>query len=236
MGNNNPDTHGKLTIPEWGEQDRPREKYASRGAAALSNAELIAILLRTGTATASAVDLAKQVLHFCNNQLNQLSEMSLNQLLEINGIGPAKATTLLTAFELGRRVRAEAIQQQKHIHSSLDVVEIMQDKIAHLRHEEFWCIYLNTANGILATEQLGRGGITNTAVDIRIVMQRAVLLGATAIIVSHNHPSGSMRPSNADIKLTQAIQKAAQVLNINFLDHIIVHKSDYYSFSEEGQL
>lgn len=226
----------KLSIPEWFADDRPREKFSAKGASYLSNAELIAILLRTGNSTASAVELAQQLLHSCDNQLNRLAERTIEQLSEIKGIGPAKAISLMAAFELGKRLRSEKIQQRKHIDTAIDVVEIMQDKIAHLRHEEFWCLFLNAANDIISTEQIGKGGITSTTVDIRIVMQRAVLLEATGLIITHNHPSGALTPSKSDRKLTEAIQKAATIFSINLLDHIILHKDQHFSFQSEGLL
>lgn len=231
-----PDSSGKLSISEWSVEDRPREKFSAKGASHLSNAELIAILLRTGNNTSSAVELAQQLLHTCDNQLNLLTERSIEQLSEIKGIGPAKAISLMAAFELGKRLRSEKVHQRKHIETPLDVVEIMQDKIAHLRHEEFWCLYLNTANDIISVEQIGKGGISSTTVDIRILIQRALLLGATGILVTHNHPSGALTPSRSDTKLTDAIQKAAALFSINLVDHIILHKDNHFSFQDNGLL
>lgn len=231
-----PDSSGKLSISEWSVEDRPREKFSSKGASHLSNAELIAILLRTGNNSSSAVELAQQLLHTCDNQLNRLAERSIEQLSEIKGIGPAKAISLMAAFELGKRLRSEKVQQKKHIQTPLDVVEIMQDKIAHLRHEEFWCLYLNTANDIISIEQIGKGGISATTVDVRILIQRAILLGASGILVTHNHPSGALSPSRSDTKLTETIQKAAELFSINLVDHIILHKDDHFSFQDNGLL
>ncbi len=226
----------RLTILQWSAEDRPREKYAARGASALSNAELIAILLRTGTAHESAVDVAKRLLASCNNQLNLLAERKLPQLMEANGIGQAKATTLLAAFELCKRMRSERITQARHINKVTDVVEVMQDKIAQLTHEEFWVIFLNQACKILKIEQVGRGGLNSTAVDIRLILQKAVMLDATNLIVCHNHPSGSVRPSSQDKMLTRQIRDAASLLNLQLTDHIILHKDAYFSFSEDGLL
>lgn len=229
-------SNSKLSIPQWRADDRPREKYFQKGATSLSDAELIAILLRTGTSTYSAVDIAKQLLHSCDNQLNKLADLSLERLIETNGIGPAKAVTLQAAFELGRRIRSERIENERHIHSSEDVLEIMQKKIAHLRHEEFWVIYLNQAARILQIEQIGKGGLTSTTVDIRLIFHTALSCEATNIIVCHNHPSGSLKPSKADIMLTCQIEEAANFFNINFMDHIILHKDSFYSFQENGKL
>lgn len=226
----------KLTIKQWSVQDRPREKYAKNGAVALSDAELIAILLRTGNASDSAVELAKKVLASSGNSLNTLSQMSLNHLSQIKGIGQAKAVSLMTAFEIGKRIQAEKVEERLQILSSNDVVDYMQNKIAYLEHEEFWTIYLNQANRILNTCQISKGGISSAEVDTRIIMQQAVLCKATQIVLCHNHPSGNVRPSRTDIQLTERIQKAARVMDINVVDHIIVHRRKYYSFVEEGQL
>ena len=226
----------RLTIKEWSVQDRPREKYAKNGAVALSDAELIAILLRTGSETESAVGLAKQLLSSSNNSLNVLSEKTLPELSEIKGIGQAKAIALLTAFEIGRRIRTEKVELQPHIQNSMDVVNLMQAKIAYLKHEEFWVIYLNNANLILKTVQISKGGITSTEVDTRIVMQEAVMLKATQIILCHNHPSGSVKPSKADITLTEKVNKISRIMDIVLVDHIIIHRENYYSFAEEGRL
>lgn len=226
----------KLTIKEWSVQDRPREKYAKNGAVALSDAELIAILLRTGSTAESAVDLAKKLLATSGNSLNALSDMSLRDLSRIKGIGQAKAIALLTAFELGKRIRAEKVEESLQILNSRDVVNLMQDKIAHLDHEEFWAIYLSQANRILQTCQISKGGISSTGVDTRIVIQEAVLNKATQIILCHNHPSGSVRPSRADIQLTEKLHHAAELMDLILVDHIIIHKERYYSFVEEGRL
>lgn len=226
----------KLTIKEWSVQDRPREKYAKNGAVALSDAELIAILLRTGNSAESAVDLAKKLLAVSGNSLNNLSDMSLRELSQIKGIGQAKAIALLTAFELGKRIRSEKVEESLQILNSRDVVNLMQDKIAYLDHEEFWAIYLNQANRILQTCQISKGGISTTGVDTRIVMQEAVLNKATQIILCHNHPSGSVRPSRADIQLTEKLHHAAELMDLLLVDHIIIHKERYYSFAEEGRL
>ena len=226
----------KLTIKEWSVQDRPREKYAKNGAMALSDAELIAILLRTGNTAESAVDLAKKLLAASGNSLNSLSDMSLRELSKIKGIGQAKAIALLTAFELGKRIRSEKVEESLQILNSRDVVNLMQDKIAYLDHEEFWAIYLNQANRILQTCQISKGGISTTGVDTRIVMQEAVLHNATQIILCHNHPSSSVRPSRSDIQLTEKLHRAAELMDLILVDHIIIHKERYYSFAEEGRI
>ncbi|MBR4646641.1 MAG: DNA repair protein RadC [Bacteroidales bacterium] len=226
----------RLTIKEWSVQDRPREKYARNGAASLSDAELIAILFRTGNASESAVELAKRLLSSSNNSLNELSEKTLLELSETKGIGQAKAMALLTAFEIGRRIRAEKVEEKPIIKSSLDVVNLMQNKIAYLDHEELWVIYLNQSSRILGVAQINKGGIASTEVDVRIVLQQAVVKKSTQIILCHNHPSGSIRPSKADIQLTEKTRKAANLLDVMLVDHIIIHRERYFSFVEEGML
>ena len=233
---NNTYENRRLTIKEWSVQDRPREKYAQNGAVALSDAELIAILLRTGNESETAVELAKRLLSSSENSLNILSGKTLRELSEIRGIGQAKAISLLTAFEIGRRIRSEKVELKPHIQNSMDVVNLMQSKIAYLNHEEFWVIYLNNASLILKTVQISKGGITCTEVDTRIVMQEAVILKATQIILCHNHPSGSVKPSRADVNLTEKLRQAAQIMDIVLVDHIIIHRERYYSFTEEGIL
>ena len=224
----------RLTIKEWSVQDRPREKYARNGAASLSDAELIAILFRTGNASESAVELAKRLLSSSNNSLNTLSEKTLRDLSEIKGIGQAKAMALLTAFEIGKRIRAEKVEERPVIQNSMDVVNLMQNKIAYLDHEELWVIYLNNSNRILDVVQINKGGISSTEVDVRIVLEKAVVMKSTQIILCHNHPSGSVRPSKADIQLTEKTRKAANILDVMLVDHIIIHKGKYYSFAEES--
>lgn len=226
----------RLTIKEWSVQDRPREKYARNGAAALTDAELIAILFRTGNVSESAVELAKRLLSSSNNSLNELSEKTLLELSETKGIGQAKAMALLTAFEIGRRIRAEKVEEKPVIKSSLDVVNLMQNKIAYLDHEELWVIYLNQSSRILDVVQVNKGGIASTEVDVRIVLQQAVVKKSTQIILCHNHPSGSIRPSKADIQLTEKTRKAANLLDVMLVDHIIIHRDRYFSFVEEGLL
>ena len=226
----------RLTIKEWSVQDRPREKYARNGAASLSDAELIAILFRTGNASESAVELAKRLLSSSNNSLNELSEKTFLELSETKGIGQAKAMALLTAFEIGRRIRAEKVEEKPVIKSSLDVVNLMQNKIAYLDHEELWVIYLNQSSRILGVAQINKGGIASTEVDVRIVLQQAVVKKSTQIILCHNQPSGSIRPSKADIQLTEKTRKAANLLDVMLVDHIIIHRERYFSFVEEGML
>lgn len=229
-----PDGHNSLH--DWRACDRPREKYMRKGPSALSNVELIAILLNTGTARQTVVELAQNLLLACNGQLSKLSEYTLSKLMEIKGIGEAKAITLRAAFELGNRVRSEKVEDGNHISSATDVLELMQDKIAHLHHEEFWAVYLNNKGKALHTAIAGKGGLTSTAVDVRLILKEALLQNATSIVLCHNHPSGLLRPSKEDLCLTRKIKNAADLLNIKLVDHIIVYQNRFFSFSDEGYL
>ena len=226
----------RLTIPEWSAADRPREKYLARGSRHVSDAELIAILLRNGSKDESAVDLAKRILAVNGNSINQLAEMSIADLLRVNGIGKVKAITLHAAFELGRRRRAENIEQAKKITCTEDVVALMQSRLAELDHEEFWVIFVNQAAGILRVEPIGAGGLTSTIVDVSLIIKTAVAVNATGLFLCHNHPSGSLCPSESDLKLTQKIKQAAAVCDIAVHDHVIIHKESFFSFLEEGLL
>lgn len=225
-----------LSIPEWSVSDRPREKYLTHGADHLGDAELLAILLRTGTSQESAVDLAKRILAANGNNLNRLSEMSVEELTRIKGIGKVKAVTLQAAFELGRRRRTALVEEKKKIGSVEDVIELMQSRLADARQEQFWTIYLNNASSLLLTQCIGTGSLTKTIVDIRKIIQKALYLGATGLILCHNHPSGNLKPSREDLELTLTIRKAAQLFNLEVKDHVIIHKSNGYSFLEEGLL
>ncbi len=225
-----------LSIPEWSVSDRPREKYLTHGADHLGDAELLAILLRTGTSQESAVDLAKRILAANGNSLNRLSEMSVEELTRIKGIGKVKAVTLQAAFELGRRRRAALVEEKKKIGSVDDVIELMQSRLADAQQEQFWTIYLNNASSLLLTQCIGTGNLTKTIVDVRKIIQKALDLGATGLILCHNHPSGNLKPSREDLELTLTIRKAAQLFNLEVKDHVIIHKSNGYSFLEEGLL
>lgn len=223
-----------FSIKSWNEDDRPREKLLSKGKSALSNAELIAILLGSGSRSESAVDLAKRMLNFTDNNLNAFGKLSVNDLTQFKGIGEAKAITIITALELARRVRLEDALQQDKITSSKAVCEIMQPLIGELPHEEFWVIYLNNANKVLHKSQLSKGGLTATLVDVRILFKKAVELMATGIILCHNHPSGKLKPSEADKNLTEKIKQAGEALDIKVLDHLIITEKDYFSFADSN--
>jgi len=227
-------SHSKLTIPDWAIQDRPREKYLSLGFSSLSDAELIAILLRSGTKNESAVDVARNLMAGCQNNLNCLSEMPINKLLKINGIGKVKAITLLVAFELGKRCRVATVEQKRKIDTTSDLVELMQTKNARLSYEEFWVLFLNQGSFVLGVGNFGKGGITSTSVDIRLILLKALELKATGLIMCHNHPSGDLTPSKIDIALTTQMRDAALLLSIQLLDHVILCNENYYSFAENG--
>lgn len=224
----------KLAIKDWSISDRPREKYLAKGFHTLSDAELIAILIRTGSSDESAVDLGIRLLAMNKNDLNRLAEMSTKELMAINGIGKVKAITIKAAFELGQRRRAEIVSIKKKIKSATDVSELMQDKIAHLEHEEFWSIFLNQSNSILGVDNFSKGGITSTTVDIRLIIKKAIEYNATGLLLCHNHPSGKVNPSEQDLNLTRQLVNAAKMFNIRVLDHIILHKDLFYSFNSEG--
>lgn len=229
-------SHTKLTIAEMSIDDRPREKVIQKGFSALTNSELIAILLRTGNPNESVLDLSKRILRAGNDNLNALSQLPLEQLTQLKGIGQAKAITLMAAFELGKRCRCEEVIQRKTIQSPQDVLELMQDKNAYAQHEEFWVIYLSQSSQILHTEKISQGGITSTVVDIRLILKQAINLNATCFILCHNHPSGNLNPSAQDRKMTSQMMMAAEYLSLKLLDHIIIHQNRFYSMNEMENL
>lgn len=223
-------------IKEWNEDDRPREKMAFKGSSALSNAELIAILIANGTREKSAVDLAKEILDFAQNDLNNLARLSLKEMQQIKGIGQAKAISILAALELGRRRQQYMSLEKKKISSSKDAFEILAPMIADKEHEALAVLYLNTANKVTQTEILSYGGLSATIVDIRIILKNALLHLAPKIIIAHNHPSGNMQPSKADKDITEKLKQASNYLEIQFLDHLIIGQDSYYSFADEGYI
>ncbi len=223
-------------IRHWAEEDRPREKLLTKGKAALNDAELIAILIGSGSRNETAVDLGKRMLLRVNDNLNALGKLSIAQLTTFKGIGQAKAVTIVAAMELGRRRRESAAEELTKISSSETVFELMQPVIGELSHEEFWIIYLNNANKIIAKSQLSKGGITGTLVDVRLVLRTAIENGAVGLILVHNHPSGTLTPSDADKQITKKLKLAAESLDIKILDHVIVTETQYFSFADDGIL
>lgn len=222
------------SIKSWAEDDRPREKLLLKGKVALSDAELIAILIGSGSRNESAVALAKRILNSIENNLNNLSKLSVSDLQKFKGIGEAKAISIITALELGRRRRLEEALVLPKITSSKAVFEIMQPIIGELQHEEFWVIYLNNSNKVLYKKQLSKGGLTGTLVDVRLVYKKAIEIYATALILCHNHPSGKLQASQADKSITSKMKLAGETLDIKVLDHIIITENAYFSFADEN--
>ncbi len=226
-------THFPIT--NWSEDDKPREKLMLKGKNALSDAELIAILIGSGSRNESAVDLSKRILASVDT-LNSLGKMSVSQLIDFKGIGEAKAITIIAALELGRRRRAEDSVEMTKITSSKMVFEIMQPIIGELPHEEFWVLFLNNSNKVILKSQLSKGGISGTIVDVRLVFKIALESGATGLILCHNHPSGTLMPSDADKHITKKLKMAGDSLDVKVLDHLIITETKYYSFVDEGIL
>lgn len=221
-------------INQWAEDDRPREKFLLKGKSTLSDSELLAILIGSGSRNESAVQLCQRILASSENNLNALGKMSVSQLMQFKGIGEAKAISIAAALELGRRRRAEEAVELKKITSSKAVFDIMQPIIGELPHEEFWVLYLNNSNKVIYKTQLSKGGITGTVVDIRLIFKMAFEQNATGLILSHNHPSGKLIASEADLKITKRIKEAGQTLEIQVLDHLIITENGYLSFQDEG--
>jgi DNA repair protein RadC len=226
----------KLTIKEWAVDDRPREKMIQKGTAALSNAELIAILLGNGTIEDTAVGLAQKLLQKANNNLNELARFDFRSLCKIKGIGEAKAVRLLAALELGKRRNIEPHVERKKITCSNDVAEIFIPLLRDLPHEEFWIVLLNRANLIIDTYRISQGGISGTVTDVRLILKAALDRMATQLILCHNHPSGNLQPSKEDINITHKIYEAGKLLDVQLLDHIIVSATGYYSLADNGLL
>lgn len=225
----------KLNINQWAKEDRPREKMAYLGTEALSNAELLAILIGSGSTDESAVTLMKRVLADCSNNLNSLGKKTLHELMVYKGIGEAKAITILAACELGKRRQAETPEERPDLSSATKIYRHMHQLMQDLDVEEFWVLLLNQHYRLIKKVRISHGGITETAVDIRIIIREAVLANATILAVCHNHPSGSLSPSRADDELTKAIQKACELMRIYFMDHVIVTDGQYYSYHELGK-
>ena len=226
----------KLTIKSWAEADRPREKLVEKGKSTLSEAELIAILISSGNKNESAVDLSKRILNSVNNDLSELSKLTVNELTKFNGIGEAKAISIISALELGRRRRETKGLKKEKITSSKDIVEIFQPMMSDIKHEEFWVLLLNRANKIISKHNVSSGGVSGTVVDSKIIFKLAIENLASSVILCHNHPSGNTQPSDADIKLTKQIKDAGKLLEIAVLDHVIITERGFYSFADEGMI
>ena len=228
----------KLSINKWAEEDRPREKLMRLGPSALSNAELLAILIGSGSQDESAVDLMKRVLADCDNNLNTLGKKAIAELTDgsYKGMGPAKAVTILAACELGKRRQAEKAEERKQLNSATAIYEYMHPRMQDLSEEEAWVLLMNQNFKLIKAVQLSHGGITETAVDIRVIIKNALLCNATVVALCHNHPSGNARPSGDDDRITQKLKKACEVMRLYMLDHLIITDGRYYSYSEEGRL
>lgn len=225
-------THQHLTIKKWAEEDRPREKLLKKGVNSLSNAELIAILIGSGNKDETAVELAKRILNSVDNNLHELSKKTINDLSRFKGIGQVKAISIVAAVELGRRRKASEILKREKITSTNDSIELFRSKMIDLPHEEFWAVLLNQANQIIDFYKISQGGINATVTDIKLIIKFALEKTASAIVVAHNHPSGSPTPSEADIDVTKKIKDAAAFFDILLLDHIIITTEKSYSFAE----
>lgn len=223
-------------INQWAEDDRPREKFLLKGKSTLSDSELLAILIGSGSRNESAVQLCQRILSSANNNLNVLGKLSVQQLMQFKGIGEAKAISIASALELGRRRRIEDAVELQKITSSKAIFEIMQPIIGELPHEEFWVLYLNNSNKVIYKTQLSKGGITGTVVDIRLLLKIALEHNAISLILCHNHPSGKLIASDSDIQITHRIKAASKQLDLAIIDHVIVTESGYLSFADENIL
>jgi DNA repair protein RadC len=224
------------TIKSWAEEDRPREKLLLKGKNALSDAELLAILLGSGSADESAVELGKRILNSAGNNLNELAKISLGDLQKFRGIGEVKALTIAAALELGRRRKDAEVHEKPQVKSSLDAFSLMSGRLLDLPHEEFWVVYLNRNCRVIKEENISRGGIAGTVVDVKLIMKSALECTASSIILFHNHPSGNHNPSPEDIKITKRIAEAARLFEISVFDHLIIYENKYTSFADEGYL
>ena len=225
----------KLNIKQWAEEDRPREKMVKLGTEALSDAELLAILIGKGSAKEDAVSLMKRILADCKNNLNTLGKQSIHELCQYNGIGEAKAITILAACELGKRRQMERPEERPDLGTATRIYNHMHPIMQDLDVEEFWVLLLNQHYRLIKKVRISHGGITETAVDIRIIMKEAVLANTTILAVCHNHPSGNLKPSRQDDELTKSIKRACELMHIHFLDHVIITDGQYYSYHEQGK-
>ena len=226
----------KITIKSWAEEDRPREKLTLQGRRSLSDAELIAILIGSGTPNESAVELSKRILHSCDHDLHSLSKLSIQDLSKFKGIGEAKSISIIAALELGRRRKETTHQQYIIVNSSKDAYHAIKSQFVDLNHEEFWILLLNRANKITSRHLISKGGQAGTVADPKIIFNTALQNHASSVILAHNHPSGNLRPSQADIDLTRKLKSAGAFLDIPVLDHLIITDNGFFSFTDEGML
>jgi len=226
----------RLTIKKWAEEDRPREKLLLKGKAALSEAELIAILIGSGNTEQTAVELSQHILNQCDNNLANLARLSVKDLQKFKGIGEAKAISIVAALELGRRRKEEEPAKRVKISSVRDAYELLKGDLMDLNHEEFWLVLLKRNNEVIRKEMLSRGGVSGTVVDPKIIFKRALEEMASSLILAHNHPSGNLKPSHDDLRLTKRLEEAGRSLDISIYDHLIITDHDYFSFADEGLL
>lgn len=227
----------RLSIKEWAKEDRPREKMLDCGAAALSDAELLAILIGSGNSEESAVQLSQRILYSVHNNLNELGGLSIQELCaNFKGIGEAKAVTIVAALELGKRHAISALPQRSSVRTSEDAYLLFQARLSDLPHEELWIALTNRVNKVIQKVKIGQGGIDGTIADVRLILKAAIEMRASGLILCHNHPSGSLHPSKQDDALTERVQKSATLMDILLLDHIILSNEGYYSYADEGKL
>ncbi len=227
----------RLTIREWAEDDRPREKMLRKGSQSLSDAELLAILIGSGSRNETVVELSRRILHDCHDNLNELAQMSIADLCKrFKGIGEAKAITIVAALEMGKRRKMSENLERKKVTSSLDLFDLFEPVLIDLAHEEFWVGLLNGANKVIEIKRLTQGGTRQTVVDIPMILKMALEKSALSIVVAHNHPSGQNRPSHEDEVITKRIKSGCEAIGISLLDHIIIAKGQYYSFADEGKM
>lgn len=226
--------HKHLNLKAWAEDDRPREKLVGKGRQALSDAELLAILLSSGNRDETAVQLAQRILGSSGNSINQLAKLQLNDLKKFKGVGEAKAVTIAAALEIGRRRKDETVEEKPKITSSAQAYALLKPKLHDLPHEEFWVIYLNRSNQAIKTDCISRGGVSGTVVDIRLILKPAIECLASGLILAHNHPSGNLRPSQEDLLLTRRVKEAAKVMDILLQDHLILGDGNYLSMVDES--
>lgn len=226
----------RLGIKAWAEEDRPREKLLEKGRHVLTEAELIAILIGSGSRNETAVELSKRILASVGNNLNDLGKLSVQELVKFKGIGEAKAISVMAAMELGRRRKETEIIKKDKIATSQDVYDLMKPAMVDLPHEEFWILILNRANLVIKKEMISRGGVSGTVVDTKIIFKAAIENYASSIVICHNHPSGNLKPSEADMRITKTIKDAGKIMEIPLLDHLIITENGFYSFADEGVL
>jgi DNA repair protein RadC len=226
----------KVPIKQWSEDDRPREKLIMKGKGVLSNVELLAVLIGSGNKRESAVDIAKNILDRVNQNLTELSRQNVNELTRTNGIGAARAVMIVAALELGNRKRTQDVLAREKISGSRDAFELFQPELSEANYEEFWILLLNRANRIIRKMSISEGGISGTVADPKKIFKMALEFNASSIILCHNHPSGNVQPSEADIKLTRKMKEAGTLLDLPVLDHLIIGGNSYFSFADEGMM